>query len=71
MQHQPPPSNRKIYKAYKMEKDGNIDFQYWQSRTPEERLAAAAIMIEVAFKVRNFFKGKVNRSFFSFRKHNC
>ncbi|HMO32768.1 MAG TPA: hypothetical protein PKE63_09365 [Lacibacter sp.] len=69
MPQQPPASNRKMYKAYKMEKHGNIDFQYWHHRTPEERMAAAAVMTEVAYRVSDFLKGKVDRSVYKSRKH--
>lgn len=65
---QPPITNTKIFKAYKMEKEGNIDYQYWHNRTPQERMAAAAVMTAVAFRVPHFLKGKVDRSIFNSRK---
>lgn len=53
-----------------MSKDGNIDFGYWFDKTIEEKLTAAARMIEVAFQEPNFLTKKVDRQFFSARKQN-
>ena len=69
MPAQPHKCNRMIFRAYKMEEQGNIDFKFWHNRSPEERMAAAATMTEVAFRVPNFLKGKVDRSIYSSRKH--
>jgi hypothetical protein len=54
-----------------MSKDGNIDFGYWFDKTNEEKLAAAARMIEVAFREPMFVQQKCDRNFFSVRKHNA
>jgi hypothetical protein len=58
-----------VFKASKMERDGNIDYGYWFDKTNEERLKAAAVMIAVAFQEPDFLKGKVDRTIFSCRKH--
>jgi predicted RNA polymerase sigma factor len=54
----------------KMSKDGNIDFQFWFDKSIEERLAAAASMIEVSFNTTNFTGQKVDRNIFSSFKRN-
>ncbi len=58
-----------VYEARNMSKDGNIDFGYWFNKTIEERLAAAAPMIEVAFQEPFFIQKKCDRTVFSARKH--
>ncbi|MBY0482373.1 MAG: hypothetical protein K2Q21_13520 [Chitinophagaceae bacterium] len=53
-----------------MSKDGNIDFGFWFDKTNEEKLSAAARMIEVAFQEPMFLKKKVDRQIFSARKQS-
>lgn len=60
-----------VFKARNMEKDGNIDFQYWQNKTIDEKLLAAAQMIAVAFKEPLFTTTKMDRSIFSIRKQKA
>ena len=59
-----------VYSARNMSEDGNIDFGYWFDKTNEEKLAAAAHMIEVAFREPGFVQKKCDRKIFSVRKHN-
>jgi hypothetical protein len=56
------------YESRNMSQDGNIDFGFWFDKTNEEKLSAAARMIEVAFQEPMFIKTKVDRSIFSERK---
>jgi hypothetical protein len=58
------------FRAGKMERDGNIDFRYWHDKTINERLEAAARMIEIAFDEPNFLIKKVDRTIFNWRKHS-
>jgi hypothetical protein len=60
-----------VFEARNMEKDGNIDFQYWQNKTIDEKLLAAAQMIAVAFKEPLFTSKKMDRSIFSVRKQKA
>jgi hypothetical protein len=60
--------DKTIFKASKLEEQGNADFQYWFDKTIEERLAAAMIMISVSFREPEFIKKKVDRTIFSSRK---
>jgi hypothetical protein len=53
-----------------MERDGNIDFRYWHDKTINERLEAAARMIEIAFDEPDFLIKKVDRTIFNCRKHS-
>ena len=57
------------FESRNMAEDGNIDYRFWHDKTPEERLHAACIMIAVAFREPDFLKKKVDRTFFSARKH--
>jgi hypothetical protein len=59
-----------VYESRNMSKDGNIDAGYWFNKTNEERLAAAARMIEVAFREPLFVSKKCDRKIFCVRKHN-
>lgn len=63
--------DKTVFKASKMEEQGNADFQFWFDKSIEERLAAAAIMISVAFREQAFMKKKVDRTIFSARKQNA
>lgn len=56
------------FESRNMSKDGNIDFGYWFDKTHEQKLAAAARMIEVAFQEPMFLTKKVDRQIFSARK---
>lgn len=58
------------FESRNMAKDGNIDFGYWFDKTNEEKLAAAARMIEVAYQEPMFTRNKVNRSIYSARKQS-
>jgi hypothetical protein len=53
-----------------MERDGNIDFGYWHDKTINERLEAAARMIEIAFDEPDFLTKKVDRTIINIRKHS-
>lgn len=57
-----------IYESRNMEKDGNIDYQYWFDKTLEERLNAAALMTSVAFGEPDFLLKKVDRTLYKSRK---
>ena len=57
-----------VFSARKMEEDGNIDRGYWLNKTSDERLAAAARMIEVAFQEPAFLSKKVDRSIINIRR---
>lgn len=59
-----------LYEFRNMSKDGNIDFGFWFDKTNEEKLSAAARMIEVAFQEPLFLKKKVDRQIFSARKQS-
>lgn len=59
-----------LYESRNMSKDGNIDFGFWFDKTNEEKLSAAARMIEVAFQEPMFLKKKVDRQIFSARKQS-
>jgi hypothetical protein len=52
-----------------MEKDGNIDNNYWHNKTVEEKLQAAAIVTAAAFGEPDFLKKKVDRTIYTSRKH--
>jgi hypothetical protein len=71
MQNAFPRMDKSFYKASKLEEQGNADFQYWFSKSIEERLAAAAIMISVSFREPDFMKKKTDRTIFSSRKQNA
>lgn len=58
------------FRAGKMERDGNIDFGYWHDKTINERLEAAARMIEIAFDEPDFLTKKVDRPIINIRKHS-
>jgi len=58
-----------VYEARNMSKDGNIDVGYWFNKTSDERLTAAARMIEVAFEEPLFIQKKCDRTIFSARRH--
>jgi len=57
------------FESRNMSKDGNIDVGYWFDKTIEEKLSAAASMIEVAFQAPMFLKNKMDKSIFSARKN--
>ncbi len=59
-----------VVESRNMEKDGNIDYQYWFDKTLEERLYAATIMTSVAFNEPDFWHKKVDRTIISARKHS-
>ena len=58
-----------VFEARSMERDGNIDHNYWHDKTIEERLQAAVIVTAAAFGEPDFLKKKVDRTFFTARKH--
>lgn len=62
--------DKSIFKASKMSDQGNADFQYWFTKSMEERIQAAAIMISIAYRVSDFIKLKVDRTIYSARKQN-
>lgn len=57
-----------VFESRNMERDGNIDYQYWFDKTLEERLLAAAIMTAVAFREPDFLLKKVDRTLIKARK---
>lgn len=59
-----------IFSSRNMERDGNIDNQYWFDKTIEQKLAASITMIEVAFNTTNFIRQKVDKQSISIRKRN-
>jgi hypothetical protein len=71
MQHAFTRVDKTIFKASKMEEQGNADFQFWFDKSVEERLVAAAIMISVCYREPEFMKKKVDRTIFSARKQNA
>ncbi len=58
-----------VYESRNLVNHGNVDYRYWFNKSNEERLHAAGIMTSVAFREPDFFKKKVDRTFFSSRKH--
>jgi predicted RNA polymerase sigma factor len=65
-----PRMDKTVFRAYNMVKDGNIDYEYWFDKSNEEKLAAAAVTIAVAFSEPQFLKKKLDRTIFSVRKHS-
>ena len=61
--------DRTFFEARNMEKDGNIDNNYWHNKTVEEKLQAAAIVTAAAFGEPDFLKKKVDRTIYTSRKH--
>lgn len=61
--------DRTVFEARNMEKDGNIDNNYWHDKTVEEKMEAAAIVTAAAFGEPDFLKKKVDRTIFTSRKH--
>ncbi|MFM1961789.1 MAG: hypothetical protein RLZZ172_634 [Bacteroidota bacterium] len=59
------------FQARKMEIHGNVDRFYWHDKTLETRLSAAAEMNAIAFNEPEFIFKKVDKSFYSSRKHNA
>jgi hypothetical protein len=53
------------YSSRNMNKDKNIDYQYWFDKSIEEKLSASISMIEVSFNTKNFVKQKVDRNILS------
>jgi len=62
--------DKTYFTASKMERDGNADYRFWFDKTIDERLAAAATMIAVSFKEPDFLIKKVDKTFFTARKHS-
>jgi hypothetical protein len=60
--------DKSVFRAYKMSEQGNSDFEYWFDKTHEEKLAAAASMIAVAFQEPEFLVMQLNRFVYSSRK---
>jgi len=58
-----------VFESRNMVNEGNVDYRYWFDKSNEERVHAAGVMTSVAFKEPDFFKKKVDRTFFSSRKH--
>lgn len=63
--------DKSFFSASKLEDQGNADYQYWFDKSVEERLAAAAIMIAVAFREPDFIKKMVDRTVFMAGKLNA
>ena len=61
--------DRTVFLVSNMEKDGNIDNNYWHNKTVEEKLQAAAIVTAAAFGEPDFLKKKVDRTIYTSRKH--
>jgi hypothetical protein len=61
--------DRTVFEARNMEKDGNIDYNYWHDKTIEERMHAAAICNAAVFGEPDFLKKKVDKTIFTSRKH--
>jgi predicted RNA polymerase sigma factor len=59
-----------VFEARNLMQDGNIDYQFWHDKTIEEKLQAAAQMIEIAFREPNFTAKKIDRTIFSARKQH-
>jgi hypothetical protein len=58
-----------IFTARNIAEDGNIDYKYWFDKSHEEKLTAAARMIEVSFQEPQFLEKKVDRKLFrSFKR---
>ena len=57
--------------AFKMGKqeDAELPGKYWQTKTPEERLAAAMYLNSIAYNYDIDNPPKMDRTFFSMRKH--
>ena len=53
------------YASRKMSKDDNIDYRFWWDKTLEEKLAAAVVMIETSFNIKDFVNQKVDRKIIS------
>ena len=53
------------YASRKMSKDDNIDYRFWWDKTLEEKLAAAVVMIETSFNIKDFVNQKVDRRIIS------
>ena len=53
------------YASRKMSKDDNIDYRFWWDKTLEEKLAAAVVMIETSFNIKDFVNQKVDRKLMS------
>ena len=48
-----------------MDKDGNIDYQFWFNKTIEEKLTASIAMIEASYNTKDFVNQKVDRKIIS------
>jgi len=59
-----------IIQSRNMEKDGNVDYQYWHDKSIEERLRAAGEMIKVAYNEPDFFTKRLDKTIISARKHS-
>ena len=58
-----------LFSARNMAEEGNIDYKYWFDKSNEEKLTAAARMIEVSFQEPQFLQKKVDRKLFkSFKR---
>ena len=57
--------NVDTYASRKMSKDDNIDYRFWWDKTLEEKLAAAVVMIETSFNIKDFVNQKVDRKIIS------
>lgn len=62
MQNSATRMDKSYFSASKLEQQGNADYQYWFDKSVEERLAAAVIMISVAFREPDFMKKLVDRT---------
>ena len=55
-------------KAQSFEEADN-QYAYWKDKSPEERLAAAAFLIAQAYGMPDFLHEKMDKTYFSVRKH--
>ncbi|WP_439506178.1 hypothetical protein [Sediminibacterium sp.] len=57
-----------VFSSRNMQRDGNIDNQYWFNKTIEEKLIASIAMIEAAYTTTNFIHQKIDKKIFFTRK---
>jgi len=53
------------YASRNMDKDRNIDYQFWFNKTIEEKLMASIAMIEASYNTKDFVNQKVDRNILS------
>ena len=58
------------YASRNMDKDRNIDYQFWFNKTIEEKLIASIAMIEASYNTKDFVNQKVDRKIISSYKRS-